>query len=171
MPPGTYPAQPAAPGSNSHATVGFGHRAHSKAHLLEDLRQAVVDMVLTAGGNARMKNSEYLSRRLRYDYTYLANLFSEITGGTIEQYIIGVRINCVKELLSGPLTLTQIADQLCYSSVAHLSNQFKKVTGRTPSSLRITQSKPQIISESGNDVTAFCNCVNTPQVRRVSFAL
>ena len=158
-------------GPESRAAVCVSQRARGKALLLDHLREAVADMVLTAGDHARMKNSEYLSHRLRHDYTYLANLFSETTGGTIEQYIIGVRVDSVKALLlSGQLTLSQIAYQLCYSSAAHLSNQFKKVTGRTPSSFRIIQSKPEIVPISGNDVRAFCNCVNTSDVRRVNFA-
>lgn len=158
-------------GPDSRAATGVSQRARGKAQLLDHLRLAVADMVLTAGDHARMKNSEYLSRRLRHDYTYLANLFSETTGGTIEQYVIGVRIDCVKELLlSGQLTLTQIACQLCYSSVAHLSNQFKKVTGRTPSSFRVIKCKLKIKPESVNNVTSFCNCVNVSEVRRVNFA-
>ena len=168
---GHYPADQHLSGPDSRAAASICQRARGKAQLLDHLRQAVADLVLTAGDHARMKNSEYLSHRLRHDYTYLANLFSETTGGTIEQYIIGVRIDCVKALLlSGQLTLTQIAYQLCYSSAAHLSNQFKKVTGRTPSSFRIIQLKIGIVPKSGNDVRAFCNCVNTSKVRRVNFA-
>lgn len=158
-------------GPESRAATCLSQRTRGKAQLLDHLREAVADLVLTPGDHARMKNSEYLSHRLRHDYTYLANLFSETTGGTIEQYIIGVRVDCVKELLlSGQLTLTQIAYQLCYSSAAHLSNQFKKVTGRTPSAFRIVQLKPEIMPISGNNVRAFCNCVHASEVRRVNFA-
>ena len=166
-----YPAAQRLTGPDSRAAACISQRARGKALLLDRLRLAVADMVRTACDHARMKNSEYLSRRLRHDYTYLANLFSETTGGTIEQYIIGVRIDCVKALLrAGRLSLTQIACQLCYSSVAHLSNQFKKVTGRTPSSFRIIQLNMEIIPICGNDVRAFCNCVNAPEVRRFNFA-
>jgi len=78
--------------------------------------------------------SDYLSEKLHYDYHYLSNLFSEVKGTTIEQYIISHKIERVKELLVyEKLTLTEIAYKLHYSSVAHLSNQFKKVTGLTPS--------------------------------------
>ena len=78
--------------------------------------------------------SDYLSEKLNYNYTYLANLFSEVQGTTIEQYIIIHKIEHIKELMVyGELNLTEIAYKMNYSSVAHLSNQFKKVTGLTPS--------------------------------------
>jgi AraC-like DNA-binding protein len=83
--------------------------------------------------NPKYKFSEYLSEKLQYDYTYLANLFSEVTGITIEHFIINHKIERVKELLIyDELNLTEISYQLNYSSVAHLSMQFKKVTGLTP---------------------------------------
>jgi AraC-like DNA-binding protein len=154
------------------ATAGANQRESSKALLIYNIKQAVTDMVLRTGASARMKNSEYLSRKLQHDYTYLANLFSETTGTTIEQYIIGVRIGRVKELIiSGELNLTQISYQCYYSSVAHLSNQFKKVTGMTPSSFKKHHFKLGIMPESVNDATIFCNRVNAPEVRRVSFAM
>jgi AraC-like DNA-binding protein len=153
------------------AAAGANQRERSKALLIYNIKQAVADMVLTTGASARMKNSEYLSRKLQHDYTYLANLFSETTGTTVEQYIISVRIGRVKELIiSGELNLTQISYQCHYSSVAHLSNQFKKVTGLTPSSFKIRHFKLGIMPESVNDATIFCNRVNAPEVRRVSFA-
>jgi AraC-like DNA-binding protein len=78
--------------------------------------------------------SEHLSAKLEYDYTYLANLFSEVESTTIEHFVIAHKIERVKELLIyDELTLTEIAFKLHYSSVSHLSNQFKKVTGLTPS--------------------------------------
>ena len=81
----------------------------------------------------RLKNSEYISSHLHHDYTYLANLFSEATGITIEQFIIQHKIERVKELIIyDELNLTEISYLLNYSSVAHLSTQFKKVTGLTP---------------------------------------
>ncbi|MBF9219643.1 helix-turn-helix transcriptional regulator [Hymenobacter sp. BT662] len=154
----------------SNRTAAFNLRAHSKTQLIDNIRQAVADMVLAIGAEARLKNSEYLSRRLRYDYTYLANRFSETTGSTLEQYIIGVRINRVKELIIvGALNLTQIAYECQYSSVAHLSNQFKKVTGLTPSSFRMLHFKHGKVPGSVNDVIGFCNRVNALEVRRVSF--
>tara|TARA_B110000503_G_C7036714_1_gene366417 strand:- start:700 stop:1023 length:324 start_codon:yes stop_codon:yes gene_type:complete len=81
----------------------------------------------------KVNYSEYLSEKLNYDYTYLSNIFSEVKGITIQQFIIIHKIEKVKELLLyEELNLTQISQQLDYSSVAHLSNQFKKITGLTP---------------------------------------
>lgn len=78
--------------------------------------------------------SDFLANQLHYDYSYLSHLFSEIEGTTIEHYFIAQKIEKVKELLVyNELTLSEIADQLNYSSVAHLSSQFKKMTGLTPS--------------------------------------
>ena len=78
--------------------------------------------------------SDYISKKLHHDYTYLSNIFSEVKGTTIQQYIIIHKIEKVKELLFyGELNLTEISYRLNYSSVAHLSNQFKKVTGVSPS--------------------------------------
>ena len=82
----------------------------------------------------KVNYSDYISEKLGYDYTYLANTFSEVNGITIQQFIINHKIERVKELLLyNELNLTEIAYKLHYSSVAHLSNQFKKVTGLTPS--------------------------------------
>ncbi|WP_051718788.1 helix-turn-helix domain-containing protein [Hymenobacter sp. IS2118] len=153
-------------------TAGHHQRAHHKAHLIDNIKQAIAELVLATGDDVRTKNSAYLSRRLSHDYTYLANLFSGETGSTIEQYIIEFKIDRVKELLlSSELTLTQISYQLRYSSVAHLSNQFKKVTGLTPSAFRGLHRQHGIMAESVNVVTVFCNSVNIPEVRRVRFAM
>jgi len=78
--------------------------------------------------------SDFLSKKLKYDYTYIANVFSDVKGITIQQFIIINKIEKVKELLLyNELSLTEISNRMNYSSVAHLSNQFKKVTGLTPS--------------------------------------
>jgi AraC-like DNA-binding protein len=93
--------------------------------------------------------SDYLSEKLHYDYHYLSNLFSEVKGTTIEHYIISHKIERAKELLIyNKLTLTQIAFKLHYSSVAHLSNQFKKVTGLTPSFFKKMKHKRLIAHEN-----------------------
>lgn len=156
--------------TNSRAAANTAQREYNKAQLVGRIKQAVADMVLATANNFRQKNSGYFSRKLCHDYTYLANVFSEATGSTLERYIIEFRIDRVKELLlAGQLSLTQIAHQLSYSSVAHLSNQFKKVTGLTPSAYKTRHRKHDIMPESGNDATVFCNRVNTPEVRRVSF--
>ena len=104
-----------------------------KAMLIEKIKNVIVEMVHYTDDVPRVNFSDYLSEKLNYDYTYLANLFSEVTGITIEHFIIAHKIERVKELLLyDELNLTQISYKLNYSSVAHLSNQFKKVTGLTP---------------------------------------
>jgi AraC-like DNA-binding protein len=104
-----------------------------KAMLIEKIKNVIVEMVHYSDDVPRVNFSDYLSEKLNYDYTYLANLFSEVTGITIEHFIIAHKIERVKELLLyDELNLTQISYKLNYSSVAHLSNQFKKVTGLTP---------------------------------------
>lgn len=104
-----------------------------KAILIEKIKTVIIEMIHYADELPRKKFSDYLAEKLDYDYTYLANLFSEVTGITIEHYIIAHKIEKVKELLIyDELNLTQISYQLNYSSVAHLSNQFKNVTGLTP---------------------------------------
>src|ERR1019366_4895417 len=105
-----------------------------KAVLIEKIKNVIVEMVHYADEMPKVKNSDYISEKLKHDYTYLANLFSEVAGITIEHYIIANKIEKVKELLLyDELNLTQISYKMNYSSVAHLSNQFKKVTGLTPS--------------------------------------
>jgi AraC-like DNA-binding protein len=102
--------------------------------LIEQIKIAIMKLVLHADILPKVKNSEYISQQLKRDYTYLASLFSEATGVTIEHSIIAHKIERVKELLLyDEMTLTEIAHKLNYSSVAHLSGQFKKVTGLTPS--------------------------------------
>ena len=86
--------------------------------------------------------SNYLSEKLDYDYTYMANLFSEVQGTTIEQFMIAHKIERIKELMIyGELNITEIAWKMNYSSVAHLSNQFKKVTGLSPSHFKQLKDK------------------------------
>jgi len=104
-----------------------------KAILIEKIKAVIVEMVHYAEEVPKTNFSDYLSEKLNYDYTYLANHFSETTGITIQNYIIAHKIERVKELLIyDELTLTEISYRLDYSSVAHLSNQFKKITGLTP---------------------------------------
>jgi len=92
--------------------------------------------------------SDYLSEKLNFDYTYLANLFSEVEGKTIEKFFIAHKIEKAKELLVyDELNLTEIADKLHYSSVAHLSNQFKRITGLTPSHFKKLKHKRRIALE------------------------
>ncbi len=102
--------------------------------LIEKIKNAVIEMVHYSNEPNKMNFSDFLSGKLNHDYTYLANLFSEIQGTTIEQFIIAHKIERIKELIIyDELNITEIAWKMNYSSVAHLSNQFKKVTGLTPS--------------------------------------
>lgn len=106
--------------------------------LIEKIKYAIQKMIKYAEVHPEINYSEYLSKKLDYDYTYLANVFSEVQGITIQQYIILTKIKIVTELiLLNDLTLTEISYKLNYSSVAHLSFQFKKVTGLSPSGYKI----------------------------------
>jgi AraC-like DNA-binding protein len=124
-----------------------------KAILVERIKNVIVEMVHYADETPKTNFSDYLASKLNYDYTYLANLFSEAVGITIEHYIISHKIERVKELLIyDELNLTQISYKLNYSSVAHLSNQFKKVTGLTPSHFKQLKGKRRNpIEEIGNE--------------------
>ncbi len=103
------------------------------AMLVEKIKNVIVEMVHYSDEPITVNFSHYLSEKLHHDYASLSTLFSEVTGTTIEHYLIAHKIEKVKELLLyDELTLTEISYQLNYSSVAHLSNQFKKVTGLTP---------------------------------------
>jgi len=105
-----------------------------KAILIEKIKIIVVEMVHYSEGEIKLNFSTYLAEKLGHDYTYMANLFSLVTGSTLEHFVIAHKIEKVKELLLyDELTLTEIAFKMRYSSVAHLSFQFKKVTGLTPS--------------------------------------
>lgn len=105
-----------------------------KSILIEKIKNLIIEMVHYSGELPEVNYSSFIGEKLGYDYTYLANIFSEVQGTTIQQYIIVNKIERVKELLLyDELNLTEISYKLNYSSVAHLSNQFKKVTGLTPS--------------------------------------
>jgi AraC-like DNA-binding protein len=105
-----------------------------KAILIERIKNTIIEMVHFKDELLKVNFSDFISEKLNYDYTYLANLFSEIQGTTIEKFIISHKIERVKELIIyDELNLTEIAWNMHYSSVAHLSNQFKKITGLTPS--------------------------------------
>jgi AraC-like DNA-binding protein len=105
-----------------------------KSILIERIKNVVVESVHYADESLKVNFSEHLSEKLNYDYTYLANLFSEVEGTTIEHFIIIHKIERVKELLVyDELSLKEISYKLHYSSVAHLANQFKKITGLTTS--------------------------------------
>ncbi len=115
-------------------SVGFELIDNKKSRLIEKIKTTIVTFVHHQDPDLKIKLSDYIASQMHHDYTYLSNLFSEVEGNTIEKYYINQRIERVKELLVyDELNLSEIADQLGYSSVAYLSNQFKKVTGFTPS--------------------------------------
>ena len=127
---------------SSLAQSGLELMDDQKANLIEKIKKVIIEMIHYAEELPRIKNSDYISEKLNYDYTYLANLFSDVAGITIEHYIIAHKIERVKELLMyDELNLTQISYKMNYSSVAHLSNQFKKVTGFTPSHFKQLKDK------------------------------
>lgn len=108
-----------------------------QSKLIEKIKNVIADLIHYSDEQLKTNISDYVTAKLHYDYTYLANVFSTVEGITIEKFIISQKIERVKSLLVyDELNLTQIALKLHYSSVAHLSNQFKKVTGFTPSSFR-----------------------------------
>ncbi len=113
-----------------------------KAVLIEKIKNVIIEMVHYTDEIPKTNFSDYLVDKLKYDYTYLANLFSEVQGTTIEKFIISHKIERVKELIIyDELNLTEIAWNMHYSSVAHLSNQFKKITGLTPSHFKKLKDK------------------------------
>jgi AraC-like DNA-binding protein len=105
--------------------------------LVEKIKTIIIEMVHYSDEQIKINLSDYLSEKLNYNYTYLANLFTQTKGITIEQFYLEHKIEKVKELLIyDELSLTEIAWKLHYSSVAHLSNQFKKMTGLSPTSFK-----------------------------------
>jgi AraC-like DNA-binding protein len=113
-----------------------------KAMLIEKIKNVIVEMVHYAEEMPKINFSHFLAEKLNYDYTYLANLFSEVQGTTIEQFIISHKIERIKELIIyDELNITEIAYKMNYSSVAHLSSQFKKMTGLTPSHFKALKDK------------------------------
>ena len=116
-----------------------------RAVLIEKIKNIIIEMVHYSDEFIRINFSEFLSEKLNHNYTYLANLFSEVQGTTIEQFIICHKIERIKELIIfGEDSFSEIAYKLHYSSVAHLSTQFKKVTGLTPSHFKALKEKRRI---------------------------
>ncbi len=115
---------------------------------IEKIKNTIIDMIHYSDEELEIKYSEYLSSKLEYDYTYLANLFSEVTGSTIQQYIIIHKIERAKELIIyNELSLKEIAYKLHYSSIAHFSNQFKKITGLSPVFFKTLKKRKRITLE------------------------
>jgi len=114
-------------------TFGFEIIDDRKSRLIGQIKSSIIEIVHQQNSELKSNLSDYLSSKLHHDYSHLSNLFSEVEGTTIEKYFIAQKIERVKELLVyDELSLSEIADQMNYSSVAYLSNQFKKVTGLTP---------------------------------------
>lgn len=117
--------------------VGFELMDDKRAILIEKIKNIIIEMVHHTEESIKVNFSDFLSEKLDHNYTYLANLFSEVQGTTIEQYIIANKVERIKELIIyGELNITEIAWKMNYSSVAHLSSQFKKVTGLSPTHFR-----------------------------------
>ncbi|PWA07304.1 helix-turn-helix domain-containing protein [Flavobacterium psychrotolerans] len=113
-----------------------------KAMLIEKIKNVIIEMVHHSNEIIKVNFSDYLSEKLDHDYTYLSNMFSEVQGTTIEQFIISHKTERIKELIIyGELNITEIAWEMGYSSVAHLSSQFKKVTGLSPSHFKQLKDK------------------------------
>ncbi len=133
-----------------------------KAILIERITNVITQMIHHSDEALKVNYSDYISEKLDYDYTHLSNLFSEVKGVTIQQFIIVNKIEKVKELLSyDELNLTEISYKLNYSSVAHLSNQFKKITGLSPSKFKQLKDKKRIPIEYIG---------NLPEVNKENFA-
>ena len=121
---------------------GFELMDDKKAILIEKIKNIIIEMIHHSEEVIKINFSDYLSEKLEHNYTYLANLFSEVQGTTIEQFIISHKIERIKELMIyGELNITEIAWKMNYSSVAHLSSQFKKVTGLSPSHFKNMKDK------------------------------
>jgi YesN/AraC family two-component response regulator len=115
---------------------------NKRSILVEKIKAIIIELVHYTEEQLKVNLSDYLSEKLNYDYTYLSNLFSEVKGITIEKFYLTHKIEKVKELIVyNELNLTEIADKMHYSSVAHLSNQFKKFTGLTPTHFKLLKNK------------------------------
>ncbi|MEL7589334.1 MAG: AraC family transcriptional regulator [Prolixibacteraceae bacterium] len=134
---------------------GFELMDDKRAVLIERIKNTIIEMVHYSNELIKTNFSNFLSEKLDYDYTYMSNLFSEVQGTTIEQFIISHKIERIKELIIyGELNITEIAWKMNYSSVAHLSNQFKKMTGLTPSHFKQMKEKRRSpIEEIGNIIS------------------
>lgn len=125
--------------------VGLELLEKKQGVLIEKIRKVIIDYVYKSDEKPNIKFSVLLSEELNHSYTYLANFFSEVEATTIEQYMIGLKIERIKELIIlEEHTLSEIAYKLHYSSVAHLSTQFKKITGLTPSHFKSLKEKRRI---------------------------
>ena len=134
--------------------IGFELMDDKKAILIDRISSIIIDMVHNSNQVSNLNFSEFLSKKLGHHYNYLSNIFSEVKGITIQQFMIIHKIERIKELLMyNELNLTEISYLLNYSSVAHLSNQFKKITGLTPSQFKQLKDRNRMpIEEIGNTI-------------------
>ena len=122
--------------------IGLQLMDDKRAILIEKIKTIIIEMVHYSEEMERVNFSTLLSEKLHHDYTYLANLFSEVQGSTIEQFIISHKVQRIKELIMyDEMNISEIAWKMNYSSVAHLSHQFKKVTGLSPSHFKQLKDK------------------------------
>jgi AraC-like DNA-binding protein len=129
--------------------IGLELLDDKKQIMVERVKTIIIELVHFNDHQIKTNLSDYLSEKLNHNYTYLSNLFSEVKGTTIEKFYLAQKIERVKELLVyDELNLTEIAFKLHYSSVAHLSNQFKKMTGLTPSHFKNLKSNRRLRSEN-----------------------
>jgi len=140
---------------------GFELIDNQRAILIEKIKNAIIELVHYADEMIKINFSDFISKKINYNYTYLANIFSEVQGISIEQYIISNKVERIKELIIyGELNISEIAWKMNYSSVGHLSNQFKKVTGLSPSHFKQMKDKRRSpIEEIGNYTRSNQVCV------------
>lgn len=138
--------------NNSLQNYGIEIVENQKSILIQKIKDTIIDMVFNEDANVNVKSSVYIAEKLGHSYGYLSNLFSEVTYTSIENFIIIQKIEYTKQLiLSNQLSLTEIAFKLNYSSVAHLSSQFKNTTGITPSAFqRIIKKRREIATQNLN---------------------
>jgi len=125
-------------------SVGFELMDDKKSRIIEKIKNSIIRLVHYTGEPPRLKYSEIIAAEVGHDYPYLSKLFSEVEGITVEQYLIRQRVEKAKEyLIYDELSLSEIADRMGYSSVAHLSGQFRKLTGMTPSAFKKLETRPR----------------------------
>lgn len=147
-------------------TSGLELMDDKRAILIEKVINVITEMIHHSDDEPKMNYSDYISEKVQYDYTYLSNLFTEIKGINIRQFIILHKIERVKELLFyEELNLTEIAYKMHYSSVAHLSNQFKKMTGLTPSEYKQLKENSRNTIEDLSDVGGRSNGIHIKEVK------
>jgi AraC-like DNA-binding protein len=148
------------------SNIGLELMDDKKAILIDKIKNVIIEMVHHTEEKIKINFSDYLSEKLNHDYTYLSNLFSEVQGCTVEHFIISHKIERIKELMMyDELNITEIAWKMNYSSVAHLSNQFKKVTGLSPSHFKQLKDKRRSpIEEIGSPVVSGTNGIDKNKI-------